>query len=67
VSSVERSGFFLQGQVHALMSAVLLGMTGPDAFDADAEPQPPDREPGEIEKSVGRGERNTVIGADRLR
>jgi hypothetical protein len=28
-------------------------MTGPDAFDADAEPQPPNREPGEIEQPVG--------------
>ena len=29
-------GFFLQGQVHALMSAVLLGVAGLDAFDVDA-------------------------------
>jgi hypothetical protein len=30
------SGFFFQGQMHALMPAVLLGMTGPDALNGDA-------------------------------
>src|SRR5260370_5127718 len=53
--------------MHAVVPAVLLGMTGPDAFDADAQTQPPHREPGEIEKPVGRSERDTVVGADRLR
>lgn len=38
-----RSGcFLLQGQVHALVAAVLLGMTRLDAFDVDAQSQPPD-------------------------
>ncbi len=37
-------GFFLQRQVHALMPPVLLRMTGPNAFDRDAQAQPPDRE-----------------------
>jgi len=60
-------GFFFEGQVHALVATILLGMTGPNAFDADTEPQPPDREPGEIEKPVGRGEGNAIIRADRLR
>ena len=39
-------------------------MTGTNAFDADAEPQPPDRELGEIEQTVGRSEGNTVVGTD---
>src|ERR1019366_7781636 len=40
-----RAGCFLfDGEVHALVAAVLLGMTGLDAFDGNAEPEPPDRE-----------------------
>ena len=35
-------GFLLQGQVHALMPAILLRMAWLDAFDGNAEPQPPD-------------------------
>jgi len=35
-------GFFLQRQVHALMPAVLLRMSGSDAFDGDTQAQPPD-------------------------
>src|ERR1700722_6186871 len=53
--------------MNALVAALLLGLTGPDAFDADAEPQPPDRESGKVEQSVGRGEGNAIIGAHRLR
>ena len=34
-------GFFFQGQMHALMTAILLRMARLDAFDADAEAQPP--------------------------
>ena len=37
-------GFLFQGQVHALMPTVLLRMTRPDAFDTDAQAQPPHRE-----------------------
>ena len=36
--------FLLESEVHALVTSVLLRMTGLDAFDGDAEPQPPDRE-----------------------
>ena len=57
-------GFLLQRQVHALVAAVLLRMAGLDALDGDAEPQPPDRELGEIEQGVGTGEGHAVVGAD---
>jgi transposase len=57
----------LQGQMHAFMAPVLLRMAGLNAFDANAQPQPPHRKLGEIEKSVGRSERNAVVGADRPR
>jgi hypothetical protein len=49
------------------MPAVLLRMAGLDALDLDAEPQPPDRELGELKQSMRRGEWNSVVGADRAR
>jgi hypothetical protein len=42
-------------------------MAGPNPFDADTQAQPPNRQPGEIEQAVGRGEGNAIIGADRVR
>jgi hypothetical protein len=39
-------------------------MRGLDALDGDAEAQPPDGEPGEVEQGVGAGERHAVVGAD---
>jgi hypothetical protein len=50
--------------VHALMTAVLLRMTGLDAFDRDAQTQPPHRKLREIEQGVGAGERRAVVRAD---
>ena len=41
-------------------------MTGLDAFDGDAQPQPPDRELGEVEQRVGRGEGRAVVRADQM-
>src|SRR6266700_1835178 len=50
--------------MHALVSAVLLGMAGLDTLDSDSEPEPPHRQLGEVEQSIGRGEGHAVIGAD---
>ena len=57
-------GLELQCQMHALMAAVLLRVAGLDALELDAEPEPPDRELGEVEEGIRAGEGNTVIGAD---
>ena len=54
----------LEGEVHALVAAVLLRMAGLDALDGDAEAEPPDRELGEIEQGIGTGEGHAVVGAD---
>src|SRR5947209_19478578 len=50
--------------MHALVPAVLLGMTWLDALDRDAEPEPPNGELGEVEQAVGAGEGDAVVGAD---
>jgi len=57
-------GLFLEGQVHALVAAVLLRVTGLDPFDGDPEPQPPDGELAKAEQGMGAGEGHAVIGAD---
>jgi hypothetical protein len=36
VGARRASGFFLQGQVHTFMTAVLLAMTGADPLNGDA-------------------------------
>ena len=62
-----RSGcLFLQREMHALVAAVLLRVARLDALDGDAEPQPPDRELGEIEEAVRTGERHAIVGPDGL-
>src|SRR3989442_5441583 len=66
VGARRSGGLLLQGQMHALVAAVLLRMAGLDAFDRDAEPQPPDRELGKVEQAVGTGEGNTVVRSNRL-
>src|SRR3981081_600824 len=63
----EPGGLLLEGEVHALVTAVLLRMSRLDAFDRNAEAKPPDRELGEIEQAIGTGEGNAVVGADRER
>src|SRR5215469_6815288 len=39
-------------------------MAGLDAFNAYAQPEPPDRELAQVEQGVGRSEGNAVIAAD---
>ena len=46
----------LEREVHPFMPAILLRMAGLDAFDADAQPEPPDRQPRKVEEAVGGGE-----------
>ena len=59
--------FALQGEVHALMAAILLGVAGFDPFDLDAEAQPPDRELAQPVDGMRRGKRDAVVGANHLR
>lgn len=40
-------------------------MAGPAGFDLDAELEPPDGKLGEIEETIGAGERDAIVGADR--
>jgi hypothetical protein len=44
VGSRRLSSFFLQGEMHALMTAILLRMARLDPLDANAEAKPPDGE-----------------------
>lgn len=60
-------GFLFQGQMHALVPAVLLRVAGLDALEADAESEPPDTEPGESEQSIAGGEGRAVVSPDRTR
>jgi hypothetical protein len=36
VGARRTGGFFLQGEMHTFMTAVLLGMNGPDPLNGDA-------------------------------
>src|SRR5262249_19165255 len=56
-------GFFLEGEVHALMAPVLLRAAWFDALDVDAETEPPDGELGEIEEGVWASEGYSVVGS----
>ena len=60
-------GLVLERKMHALVTAVLLRLSGFDSLDLDAEPEPPDREFGEIEKCIGTCEGHPVVRADGCR
>ena len=55
---------FFQSEMHAFMPAVLLRMAGFDALNADAQPEPPDREFAQVEQGVRGSEGHAVIAAD---
>src|SRR6266446_8997029 len=50
--------------MHAFMTAVLLGMAGPDPLNGDSYPQPPYRKLRELKQAMRRGKGNAVVGAD---
>jgi hypothetical protein len=65
VNGRSRAGcLLLEGEVHALVAAVLLRMAGLDALDRNAEAKPPDRELGEVEQGIGAGKGHAIVGAD---
>jgi hypothetical protein len=51
-------GFLLEGEVHPLVAAVLLGVSRPDAFELDAQPQPPDRQ---LAQAVERVAKSVIV------
>src|SRR5262249_40780470 len=57
-------GFFLQSEMHALVATILLRVAGPDAFNADAQAEPPDRQFAQMKQRVCRSERDSIIAAD---
>ena len=61
VGSGRFGGFLLQGEMHTFMTAVLLRMARLNAFDTDAQPQPPDGELAQVEQGMRRGKGNPVI------
>lgn len=46
-------GFLLEGEMHPCMTAILLRVSRPDALDADAGAEPPERKLGKVEQPVG--------------
>src|SRR5260370_33120136 len=47
----------------AVMAAVLLRMTRLDPFNANTEPEPPDRKFAQVKQGVGRSEGHAVVAA----
>src|SRR2546430_493778 len=64
IGSRRLGGFSLQGQMHALMAAGLLRMTRLDPFNANTEPEPPDRKFAQVKQGMGGSEGHAVVAAD---
>src|SRR5208283_6179544 len=64
VASGGLGGFFFQGEVHALMATVLLGLAGLDPFNANTQAEPPDRQLAQMKQGVGGREGHAIIAAD---
>jgi len=64
VVSGRLGGFFLQGEMHAFVAAILLRMAGLDTFNANAQAEPPDRELAQVKQGMSGSKRNAVIAAD---
>src|SRR5499433_4371641 len=50
--------------MHAFMATVLLRMARLDTLDRDAEPEPPDGQPTQVEQTIRRGKGNAVVGTN---
>ena len=50
--------------MHALVAAVLLRMTRLDPFNANTEPEPPDRKFAQVKQGMGRSEGHAVVAAN---
>ena len=63
-SGARLGGLFLQGQMHALMTAILLRMARFDALNTSSQTQPPDGQLAEVEQRVSGSEGHTVVATD---
>lgn len=57
-------GFFLQGEMHAFVTAILLGMARLDPFDGNAQARPPHRKLAQVEQRMSGSEGHAVVAAN---
>ena len=67
VSGGRNDRSFLECEMEALMSSILLGMPRLDPLDSDSQPEPPNGQFAEPKQAVRRGKRDSIVGADRRR